>query len=71
MTRLQVGFGAYGEGNSKDLGQVFEFREQIEFGWQFDDGSMISAYFWHLSNAGISEDNPGVNAAGLHYSMAF
>jgi hypothetical protein len=71
LTRLQVGFGAYGEGNSKDLGQVFEFREQIEFGWQFDNGDMISAYFWHLSNAGISEDNPGVNAAGLHYSMSF
>lgn len=71
VTRLQLGFGAYGEGNSKDLGQVFEFREQVEFGWQFDSGDMISAYFYHLSNAGISDDNPGVNAAGVYYSLGF
>lgn len=71
LTRLQVGFGAYSKGGSKDLGQVFEFREQVEFGYQFDSGDMISLYFWHLSNAGMSDDNPGVNAAGLHYSMGF
>lgn len=71
LIRLQVGFGAYTDGNSKDLGQVFEFREQVEFGYQFDSGDMVSLYFYHLSNAGISDDNPGVNAAGLNYSFAY
>lgn len=71
LARIQWGFGAYGEGNSMSLGQTFEFREQLELGWQFDGGDMVSAYFWHLSNAGISDTNPGVNAAGVYYSAAF
>lgn len=71
LARIQVGFGAYGEGNSKDLGQVFEFREQLELGYQFSEGDMVALYVYHLSNAGISDDNPGVNAVGLTYSSAF
>jgi len=71
VTRIQLGFGAYSQGNSIDLGQVFEFREQLEIGYEFDNGDMISAYLWHLSNADIADDNPGVNTAGIHYSRAF
>lgn len=71
VTRIQWGFGAYSQGNSIDLGQVFEFREQLEIGYEFDNGDMISAYVWHLSNADIADDNPGVNTAGIHYSFSF
>lgn len=71
LARLQAGFGAYHEGGSIDLGQVFEFREQVELGYQFDGGDMVSVYFNHLSNAGMGDRNPGVNTIGLSYSRAF
>lgn len=71
LARLQVGFGAYSEGGSKDLGQVFEFREQVELGYQFDSGDMVSVYFYHMSNAGMSSTNPGVNSLGVYYSLAY
>lgn len=54
--------GAYEKGDGKDLGHTLEFRSAIEVSrtlGRFEVGLQVS----HLSNASISEDNPGVEIA--------
>ena len=53
------GFGFYNQGDGKDLGSFFEFRSGIELGYRFYNGYQIGLNVTHLSNAGISDTNPG------------
>lgn len=61
--------GLYSEGDSKDLGDTIEFRSQVELGYQFGNESRLSVAFSHLSNAGIGDDNPGVEVLSLYYHL--
>lgn len=60
--------GYYVDGDGKDLGSAIEFRSGIEIGWRFDNRSRISALFYHLSNAGIDDNNPGTEVLSIGYS---
>ena len=60
-----IGVGAYSDGDGKDLGHTVEFRSQIEVGYQFDYGGRLTAAFSHISNAGLGDENPGVNIANI------
>jgi lipid A 3-O-deacylase len=51
--------GAWGSGDGKDMGSVIEFRSQVEVGYKFDNGWRVSAAYSHISNAEISNTNPG------------
>lgn len=53
------GFGFYNRGGGKDLGSFFEFRSGVELGYRFDNGYQLGLNVTHLSNAGISDTNPG------------
>ncbi len=64
-----VTIGAYSDGSdSKDLGGALEFRDGIEIGYKCDNGSRIGLELVHLSNAGIYDNNPGVEMLLLNYS---
>jgi hypothetical protein len=54
-----IGFGAWGRGEGKNLGSGAEFRTGAELDWRFDDDTRIGLEFHHLSNAGIGPHNPG------------
>ena len=54
-----LGAGVYAEGDSKDLGGVFEFRSELGVACQFHDGTRLGLRIAHLSNAGIYHSNPG------------
>lgn len=56
--------GLYDRGHGKRLGSVIEFRSQLEAGIRFDNEMRITAAVSHLSNAGITGWNPGVNIIG-------
>ena len=58
-----IGVGAYGRGNGKNLGSVFEIRSTFEGGYVFDNGTRLVASFGHTSNAGVTKHNPGTEAA--------
>ena len=60
--------GYYFDGDGKDLGSAIEFRSGIEIGWRFDNRSRISAILYHLSNAGIDDNNPGTEVLSIGYS---
>ena len=63
--------GAYSKEDGRDLGHVLEFRSQIEIAYRFAGQARLALSFSHLSNASISERNPGVQSAMLTYAIPF
>jgi len=61
--------GLYHEGDGRDLGHPVEFRTGVEAGWGFDNGWRVTAAVHHLSNAGLSDDNPGIETATINLSI--
>ncbi|MFP6688677.1 MAG: acyloxyacyl hydrolase [Alphaproteobacteria bacterium] len=52
----------------KELGLPILFRESLEFGYRVDDHHGISLHLDHISNAGIDENNEGLETFGLRYT---
>ena len=63
-----VAAGFYHQGDSKDLGGGFEFRDTIEVTYRFDGGQRVGLQLTHLSNAGIHNGNPGVETLQLVFT---
>ena len=61
--------GLYEEGKGKDLGNTIEFRSQVELGYQFENQSRLSLAISHISNAHLSDDNPGTEVLNLYYHL--
>lgn len=61
--------GGYHEGSSKDLGGVFQFRQSLDLAYAFEDGMRVGVQVAHISNAGIYDQNPGVEAVYLTWSI--
>jgi hypothetical protein len=66
-----VGVGAYARGNGRDLGSTVEFRSQFELGYRFDNRARLGVAFGHISNASISDRNPGTEILTLYLSIPF
>lgn len=68
--RLAPGFaaGLYEQGDGKDLGHVLEFRSSLELAYATSRRTRLGALFYHISNASISETNPGRNSLLLTFS---
>jgi lipid A 3-O-deacylase len=66
----QLGLGAYHQGDSRDLGGVFQFRETVELSYRFANGHRLGARVAHISNADIHERNPGEEECYLTYAVA-
>lgn len=65
-----VAMGLYDEGDSRDLGGTFEFREGIELYYKLNQDSRVGLGIVHLSNAGIYDHNPGAEHITLSYSRS-
>ena len=52
--------GGYQPGHGKRLGKGFEFRSAIDLSYEAQPGVRVGAALAHLSNAGLSDSNPGV-----------
>ena len=64
------GAGYYARGSSDlDLGAAIEFRSQIEAAYQFENNSRVGVSFGHLSNASITDSNPGTEVLNLYYHV--
>ena len=63
--------GVYHDGDGKDLGHAIEFRSALELAYRFDDRSRLGISIYHLSNASISDNNPGTEVLTVHYSYPF
>jgi hypothetical protein len=67
----QLATGAYREGDSRDLGGVFQFRQSIDLAYRFANGNRLGARVAHISNADIHDRNPGEEEYYLTYAIAF
>ena len=52
-----------------NLGSRFEFREGVELAYRFDNAYRVGAAFYHMSNAGITDRNPGSESALITMSV--
>jgi hypothetical protein len=63
--------GFYHKGNGRDLGCPIEFRSSIAVGWQFSNLSRLGLMFYHISNAHLGKNNPGMESLVFFYGFAF
>lgn len=63
------GAGIYGEHDGTDLGSRLEFRSGIECGYDMKKSGRLSVGFWHLSNGGLGDRNPGTELAAVRYAL--
>jgi len=62
------GVGAYWSGSDgKNMGSPLEFRSQVETGYEFDNQSRLGVALSHISNANVSNTNPGSEIISLYY----
>ena len=62
--------GIYEQGHGKNLGGALEFRSGVEVAIRPTDRTAIGLEFYHLSNAGLHELNPGSNSLVLTFGFA-
>lgn len=66
-----AGLGAYRQGDSTDLGGVFQFRLAFTVSYQFSNQSRLGLSIAHISNAGLHDGNPGEDELHLIYALPF
>ncbi|MBL4719651.1 MAG: acyloxyacyl hydrolase [Alphaproteobacteria bacterium] len=64
-----VAVGLYYDGDGKELGSVIEFRSGVELAYRFDDRTRLGVAFHHISNASLSDNNPGTETLTLTLSL--
>jgi hypothetical protein len=64
-----IAVGVYAQGDGRDLGSPVEFRSAIALDYLFDNGVRAGLQFYHMSNAGLSEQNPGTEVLMATYGF--
>ena len=60
-----VGFNG---GGGYDMGSHAQFRSGIDLAYRFDSNARLGIGFFHMSNAGLTDRNPGSESLLLTYS---
>lgn len=66
-----TGVGAFQESEELKLGDEIEFRSGIELAYNFRNHYRLGVGFFHVSNAGIGESNPGSESLIAAFSLPF
>jgi lipid A 3-O-deacylase len=61
--------GYWYRGDGLNLGSWWEFRSGAEFDYRFANRSRLGLAFYHISNAGLTKQNPGEQALLLVYAV--
>ena len=64
-----VAVGLYSNGDGKDLGNTVEFRAGLELAYRLDNRARLGMAFHHISNASLSDNNPGTETLTLSFSL--
>lgn len=67
----QVAAGYYDRGHDENLGGDLQFRSGLEASVRLTRRHSLGVLFYHLSNAGIEDRNPGVESLVLQWSVTF
>jgi len=68
---LSSSAGLYSNGDGKDLGNALQFKSEINLFYSLSKTTRIGLGSHHISNAGISSVNPGVNNYYLIFNRDF
>ncbi|MCH8552651.1 MAG: acyloxyacyl hydrolase [Natronospirillum sp.] len=68
---LAPGLYLHGGNSDTDLGFPLQFMSSVGVDHQFPDGTRIGLWFSHISNASLSDDNPGTELLTLKYGLKF
>jgi lipid A 3-O-deacylase len=63
--------GYFSHGIGIDLGAHTEFRTGAEFDYRFENQSRLGVGFYHMSNAGIGQHDPGAELVTVVLTMPF
>lgn len=63
--------GIYERGNGTRLGSWWEFRTGAELDYKLPNDSRIGVAVHHMSNAGLTKENPGEESAVLVWTFPF
>jgi len=63
--------GYFEHGTGIDLGAHTEFRTGAEFDYRFENLTRLGVGIYHMSNAGIGKQNPGVQLVTVVLTMPF
>lgn len=67
-----IGAGYYSRGSSDlDLAHPLEFRSQLEIAKDLNQQNSLGLAISHLSNAGLGDRNPGVEAVNIYWHYKF
>lgn len=55
--------------DKKSLGSAVLFRESIEIGFRFASHHSLSLLLDHISNAGLADENEGLDNVGIRYAL--
>ena len=64
-----VAVGLYADGDGKELGNTVEFRSGVELAYRLDSRARLGVAFHHISNASLSDNNPGTETLTLTFSL--
>lgn len=64
-----LGAGGYRQGESRDLGGTFQFRQTLDVAYRFNNGARIGARIGHISNANLRESNAGTNDVAVTVAL--
>ena len=63
--------GLYSMGDSKDLGSPLEFKSELQLSIDLLPGTKMGYSRSHLSNAGLSDKNPGADSYMFNFMKSF
>ena len=63
--------GYYHYGNGKDLGYPLEFKSEVQMTFDLSDNTHMGMSYNHISNASLSDNNPGANSYMLNFLKQF
>jgi hypothetical protein len=63
------GAGLFSNGGDLDLGHTVQFKSGIELSARVADRYRVGLLFYHLSNGGLSDDNPGVEVLEVVFGI--
>ena len=63
--------GFYDAGTGKDLGHPVEFKSEVQMTFDFSDSTHLGMSYNHISNASLSDNNPGANSYMFNFLKKF
>ena len=63
--------GLYSKGDGKDLGNILEFKSQVNIGLDLGLSTILSIGYSHISNASLGDKNPGANSYSFNFAKQF